>query len=459
MTSPPHNKSFPPRRLLWSVGVCLAFCGVAAAGESSWRPELVDTTEIHGRTVLRYEHDCPAEWGYAEPRRDYFYVVLPKNPHDAPPLLVMLHSAGGSGEKELAANVERVVAAGPEFAGLAPNAAPSGQADWWWGAHAIKKHPKKYRTALTPAENRVLATIDWTARNQRADRNRIYLHGISMGGSGTLGLGLCRGDRFAAICAKVPAGAEHATWRMELPRPPSKDASPEEKQKYLRQASRAGLPDAPPLLTFSSQLDKWSKGQEAFLRGLHDGRHAVVFAWGPWGHANVYHRYHPAAYEFPWLSIRRDEAFPVFTNASSDDHYPGHLSIEPDQAGQVNALFRWKTLEDTPARFAIELRLVRPDELNCPVEMPEHSTVDVTPRRLQQFRVDANGEYAWELRRQGKVVASGTLRADAAGLLTVPRVTITRVPAVLVVREPVVESVDSDAISPSRIRPRRRTWQ
>ena len=72
--------------------------------------------------------------------------------------------------------------------------------------------------------------------------------------------------------------------------------------------------------------------------------------------------------------------------------------------------------------------------MSRPTEIPAEAVADVTLRRLQRFKVDASKEYVWELRRQDKVVASGTIRPDAAGLLTVPRLTITEVPAKLVLR-------------------------
>jgi len=47
----------------------------------------------------------------------------------------------------------------------------------------------------------------------------------------------------------------------------------------------------------------------------------------------------------------------LFTNVSSDDKYPGHMSKEPDQrAGEC--LFSLSVLEDTVDKFVIELRMV-----------------------------------------------------------------------------------------------------
>ena len=51
----------------------------------------------------------------------------------------------------------------------------------------------------------------------RINENRVYLCGISMGGSGTLGIGMRHGDTFAAVKANVPAGIEHVSDRMYFP--------------------------------------------------------------------------------------------------------------------------------------------------------------------------------------------------------------------------------------------------
>jgi hypothetical protein len=54
-------------------------------------------------------------------------------------------------------------------------------------------------------------------------------------------------------------------------------------------------------------------------------------------------------------------------------------------------------------------------------------TVDVTPRRLHAFGVTAGAEHEWENRQVDGdyLVASGTVSADADGLVTVPAVWIT----------------------------------
>ena len=48
-------------------------------------------------------------------------------------------------------------------------------------------------------------------------------------------------------------------------------------------------------------------------------------------------------------------------------------------------------------------------------------TVDITPRRVQQFVVTPDAEYNWRNEAaSGSVIASGTVMVDADGLVTVP---------------------------------------
>jgi hypothetical protein len=67
--------------------------------------------------------------------------------------------------------------------------------------------------------------------------------------------------------------------------------------------------------------------------------------------------------------------------------------------------------------------------------MPETSTADITPRRLQQFRVRPGKSYRWRLLRNGKSVASGTVFPDVANLLTIPRLTLNLTPVELVIEQ------------------------
>ncbi|MBI3945745.1 MAG: hypothetical protein HY321_07490 [Armatimonadetes bacterium] len=382
-----------------------SFLALGAETEGpAWTPEKAKTEDVGGRVVIRYEHDCPAAWGYEPGQRRFFDVVTPKDPGGKHPLLICLHSAGEKDNTEWRSNVLRVAAAGDDFVGLMPNC--NFPNEWWWGREVMLKEKERYKDTLTPTETRVLATIEWVVQTLNVDRDRIYLHGISMGGSGSLGLGLARGDTFAALFAGVPGSADHALLRRDL----------------------ATDRDPPPALVFFSQTDQWSRQMPQLTQAAQEKRYPLVCAWGPWGHVNHYEMMNAAAFEFPWLSIRRNEAYPAFVNTSSNQKFPGYQSLDPDQEGQVNAYFRWTNLKDQPEEFAMEIRLVSQDELKGPAAIPEEVVTDVTLRRVQRLAVPPEGEYRWRAEVAGSRTAGGTARADREGLITIPGVKITARP-------------------------------
>jgi hypothetical protein len=432
---------------------------------------------FYGRKVTSYEYVMPKQWGYEDAAPiGKFTVTEPAKANDHPPMLVYLHGSGG--------HTRPIVEEAAEFPGFGPEFLTLGldctdRREGWYGYHWAAKDLQKYANQYAPPENRYLAEIQWVARKYHVDRERIYLGGLSMGGTGSLGLGMARGDIFAAMFVTVPAGTEHVFLRMgftERTQIPNHPTGPTlqitHPPDYLARISGAGKPDAPPVVNFSSQMDGAATNQENLLQACHDGRHLMVFTWAPWGHKCDYARINPAVLAYPWLSIRRDEAYPVFTDATSDQHYPGLYSKDDDQEGQINAYFRWKNVRDEPAQFRMDLWLVTdksiaailpggssaarreklskaldemdkwidatraalqkgrlgdpPPELPpLPVLIPESSTVDITPRRLQKFKVDPAGRYSWRLVEGEKVIQSGVANPDEVGLLTIPRVTIT----------------------------------
>lgn len=395
-----------------------------------WAPEKSSQTTMYGREIIRYNHDCLSRWGYNEPQKEFFYVIPASTKLNENPLVVFLHSAGGDAEKELGGNVERVVGYGGEFIGLLLNSPSrlanpvdgSTEYDWWWGAKAIQKHPERYKSEMTRVENRLLESIEWVIQNYHIDRNRVYLRGVSMGGSGTLGLGLAHGDVFAALQADVFAGIDHAVYRLD------------------------GTVSEPPYaVLLLSPLDSWSKGAEQLFNKISTEYLGMSYAWDIYGHDHnaIYKNANQAVVNFPWLSIRRNQAYPVFTNASSDDKYPGYMSKEPDQKGQVNAYFRWSVLEDTVDRFAIELRTVNQlqfvKELQLTSseleQMRQPITTDVTLRRLQNFTVsnDASKSYHWTMESEGKIKAAGQVTPNIKGLLTINNIKIGLLPIRLMI--------------------------
>ena len=416
---------------------------------------------LDGRTIERYTHGPREAWGYpADDRTQWtyptaqetgvaaqthhgFYVIPPREPRPAAPLCVVLHSANRTAYDQLAlqhlAHGDTSVAtwAPDDFYALYLNTT---NREWWGASDARRNKSTDPAAMLSPAERRVLDTIQWVVTQYKIDRNRIYLTGLSMGGCGTLALGMPHGEIFAAIRAQVPAGTEYVAKHMGgFPAAPAADAPQAARDAWTKCISAAGLPDPPIVVDFSAQNDNWSKTQPPLLQAARGGHLPLVLGWGMFHHTTYTSPIAKfplcnVALAFPWLEIRKNEAYPVFTNASSDQHSPwlgdpAHC----DESGQTNAYFRWKNQTDTPSSFAMQLWLAHPTVGNPPPTMPDTSTADITLRRLQHFEVRPGGTYAWRLLRGGKPAGSGSITPDAANRLTIPNVTVTTAAAELTV--------------------------
>jgi hypothetical protein len=325
----------------------------------------------------------------------------------------------------------------------------------WWGWSQAQKQAAQHVDGPAPAELRVMDTIEWVATQYPVDRNRIYLCGASMGGCGSLGIGMPHGDVFAAVRVMVPAGTAYFAYRLGgIAAAPAADAPQAERDAWLKLASGAGLPDPPVLVDFSSPQDNWSSTQPLLVQAAQGGHLPLVLSWGPFGHVaagSLVGKYPlcEVALAYPWLEIRKDQAYPVFTRASTDQRSPwfdprsaglgaaakidasasaksdAGAPAESDAAGQINAWFRWKGQRDTPTDFAMQLWIAHPALKNPLPAMPQAATADVTLRRLKQFKVEPGVSYAWQLTQSGRPIASGKASPDVAGLLTIPQVALT----------------------------------
>ncbi len=408
------------------IFVLMMICVGSTRANTDYLPGLQqiasDVNDPQGRTILKFQHSTNPNWGYASTQTDVFYVVVPKEKQSAGlPMKVIFHSAGhsaktcletaGANPNYLQSNTE------PGFYGLYLDCKGHSDVDWWWGWYKIKDDPNKeakYKNNLCPTEKRMTDTIMWAIEKYKIDINRIYLCGVSMGGSGSLGFGLRRGDLFAAISVAVPAGADHAMWR---------NNNFVDEPKF----------DPPYLINFSSPVDAWCKGQEVLIPAMLNAKFPLVLAFGPFGHTDNVSSANPVVVGFPWLSIRKDQSYPVFTNATTDQTFPGY-DVNNLSSGQVNAYFRWENIADDSNAYRIKLRLVASSELSKPVTIPVSSTADVTPRRLQKFHIAPNTKYSYTSTCNDRILQHGIAVSNGNGLLTIPGLTITTMPLLLEIK-------------------------
>jgi hypothetical protein len=126
-------------------------------------------------------------------------------------------------------------------------------------------------------------------------------------------------------------------------------------------------------------------------------------------------------------AIRRDRTVPAFGNCSLDD-MPGNGDPHHGTAygAQINGYLTWDadSTVDTRDHWEMTVRL----DGSAPLDV---CSVDLTPRRCQKFRAKPGDTFAWTntvlpaesgkdaKAGPGKVVGSGTVKADRWGLVTV----------------------------------------
>ena len=422
------------KKVLVGAGVAACVLGSMAnegarqdVKRAAFEPMNTNTVTHVGRTLEYYHHGSDPAWGAKNPmQEDDFAVMLPKGgSRKNAPLYVVLHSAGHALQSCLdclkTPHNHDIYTPPDDFYALYLDCRANSNTDWWWGQSGEGLDE-------TPVEKRIVATVKWTIEKYSIDPNRVYLSGNSMGGSGTLGIGLRHGDLFAAIKANVPAGVIHCSNRMGFVGAPTNAA-----ERAAFDKAVAAIPDPPVLVDYSAPNDKWSKGHETFYADLAKRRYAVLGFWGNFGHGNKdpeIAKFNDIIHDFAWTNMVRNAAYPVFTGASCDSKIDFVFGVGPTQApGQVNGFFRWKNISDSPDAVAIELRLVTADELKSKFFTPPATAeVDVAIRRLQKFAVRPGEKVRWTF---GTQKGEATIGAD--GLLAVGKLVISAEPAVLTV--------------------------
>ena len=410
-------------RNVWLVLYLLVSSSLRAE-DTAWVPTKNASRDavISGRSMETFEAGVKPEWGYEALQQDTFVVLHPTEDRKNAPLYVVLHSAGH--DVMSCVNCTRTVGnhdiyrSPDDHYALYVDCRKHQAQDWWWGGmHGRDQGLIKKNSGgdTTPVEKRVMDTVKWVIWKYGIDPNRVYLCGNSMGGSGTLGIGLRHGDVFAAIKANVPAGIEHVSQRMYFP--------PQSIPEHVT------LPEPPVCIDYSAPNDSWSAGHDRFVKAMNDRKYSLYFYWGPFGHANnsaQIMKVNDLIDSFDWLSVKKNEAYAVFTSATSNSPLPWPDDLKSSAAGQVNAFFRWKNMSDSTDKFEMSLLLANATDVKTQFEIPKEASADVTLRRLQHFRLKPGETFRWSFG-----ITRGEGQTDAQGLVTLPSLSIASVPTTL----------------------------
>ena len=157
---------------------------------------------------------------------------------------------------------------------------------------------------------------------------------------------------------------------------------------------------------------------------------AILSNWGPFGHANNHEsikKVNDLIDSFDWLEVRKNEAYPVFTNASTNDTIPWPDNVKDKKAGQINAFFRWSDPRETGDTLTVSLRLAKETKTKLPV--PDEAMADVSLRRLQKLTAAPGSMVHWTFGN-----SKGEVRVGEDGLISLGKLRVTAEPTVLSVR-------------------------
>ncbi len=427
-----------------------------------------DYEETVGRRMVTwFVHDADPAWGGRE-YKDRFSVAAPVGGgRKGAPLLVVLHWRGagwpGKGvdmQTERVDEKNRVYSAPDDFYVLTLDDMRDYNVllgrthdEYWWGATPSYAGPTaadvaRLQQGETSCEKRVLDSVEWTIRTFFCDRNRVYICGNSMGGQAAEAIGLAHGEVFAAVNANVPATCWYAAARLGFVDQGGCDRSDWSAYRFA---------DPPPLVDWSGVDDVWSRGRDVIYRNIAKRRWSVIGLWGDYGHCGdvlAARKKNDLVEKFDWFSVKRNEAYPAFTNSDCDDALPWPFSVwKPERAwfggrkgdivsakmeiaerakvcGQVNGFYRWKLLSDTDGGLDMELRVASSEELDTRhFTPPEQSVADVTIWRIQSPRLVGASSVKWSFGDQ-----SGVADRDDHGALTIPGLRIRRVAETLSLR-------------------------
>jgi hypothetical protein len=266
-------------------------------------------------------------------------------------------------------------------------------------------------------EKRLLWITQWVVDRYQADPQRIHAGGASSGGVAAWNFGLRRPELFAAVYPSI--GRVRRVPAVALEGRLARD------QQLLMDDGKTPYYDRVDGPKFVAE-HKYDLPFVGFCCGRHDGyatwrenidmvkaltaaRHGFAFAWNNGGHGEGGRAMALVTKYYPAEKFARNQSYPAFSHSSLDQDMGHGDPADGDLEGGINLGFQWSAVVDEPRRWSVAIS----NDLAT-----DAMTVDVTPRRCQNFKVDP-GE-----RLQVTVSTGGSREvvADRWGLVTIERV-------------------------------------
>ncbi|MFC1613965.1 alpha/beta hydrolase-fold protein [Gemmatimonadota bacterium] len=300
-------------------------------------------------------------------------------------------------------------------------------------------------------ERRNLWILSWARNYFDNDPDRTVLEGGSMGGCGGLSWGLRHPELFSAVMASVPlVGYFGKEWggsekRLNVFCGPLDNPDNEgvilrtrmDSRTLLAESTGKGI-DLPFLIISNARRDAsipW-RPNPRYYRALNESRQGFITGWDNGVHSNCMDGSHPwfRKWQDPEYLLRFSlkESFPALSGYSHNNDPGSGDPEEGDITGYMNFGLEWKDIHDEKEMYAITLYIAEGDPV-----LP--ATVDVTPRRLQHFRLKPGEPVTMiEQTLDSREILRRESRADRTGHVTFEgfRLTARQGNRLIIIRKP-----------------------
>ena len=314
--------------------------------------------------------------------------------------------------------------------------------DWWTGYHEQFGKGERSKAAWEKGvvrpytQKRLFSLLDWVATQWEVDRSRVFVGGVSMGGSGAPMLAIRHPEKIAWAIGWVGVHVPHLSptfkssyrevygdpeWGVKF-----EDGTPVwdyfNDVWYLRKYPARETP----FITWSNGKNDgsigWPQAVE-FYKAMQETKRPHLFVWGQEGHGQRAKMPKNHAESVMPIDIRIEQSLPAFTKCSLDGNPGNGDPNDGDKEGSVNYWLYWETKDIVDEAAVWELTVGLLDKAP-----KDGCSVDLTPRRLQKFRTPRGAKFAYTVTdvKSGKALAKSEAVADENGLLTLVQIPLVK---------------------------------
>ncbi|MGB3076968.1 MAG: MopE-related protein [Chitinophagales bacterium] len=295
----------------------------------------------------------------------------------------------------------------------------------------------------------IFQAIDWVINHLPVDSNRVYLKGTSMGAGSAFMYAIAHPERIAALLLTVPCfnysfqNDYNPICALNTGNQARMDGDIKFGKVSTNLFSNAGIrfydavnggwmihtyqqKNFPMIFALNGKHDEmvgWTE-KPVFYDSVKANHTGGYFFWDGRNHGGNNSTWNDESYDlFRYASNR---SFPAFANCSNDEDYGIGNDVTGADYGTVNGSLNWDESSIVDSLYLWQVKIFVRDLLTntgLPVKYPDSCTVDIAPRRLQQFEIAPGSTFNWTVTHKNTVIQSGSQVYDG-GLIVIPGIKI-----------------------------------